>query len=138
MGEAEEVEHGTAVTYSETAKKSVRCNDFPYSELMSRLSARYPRHAYEWPWRCDGIRGRKFPILAEANMCRKCARLICDDCLKLVRSGDERARRFCNPQHEWLHVDAAEQEVAEGQILLGEELISFEDFKDRVRAKWKV
>jgi hypothetical protein len=53
-----------------------------------------------------------------------CSVEICDDCLKLIRSGDERVRNVYNPQHEWLHVDAAEQEVAEGQILLGEELIS--------------
>jgi tetratricopeptide (TPR) repeat protein len=138
LGEAEEAEHNTAVTYSATVNTSVSSDELPYSDLMSRLIASYPYHTYLWPWTCDGHCYREFPIFAEANVCRMCSDEICDDCLKLIRSGDERERRFCNPHHEWLHVDAPEQEVTEGQVLLGKELISFEEFKDRLRAKWKV
>jgi len=138
FGEAGQAEHGTAVTYSETANNSVSYDELPYSNLMSRLSVRYPRGAYFWLWVCDSHCHREFPIFAEVNVCRMCSSEICDDCLELIRSGDERASKSCNPQHEWLHIDASEQEVAEGQVLLGEELISFEEFKDCLRAKWKV
>jgi tetratricopeptide (TPR) repeat protein len=46
IGEAGGAEHDTAVTYPETINTSVSYNELPYSKLISRLSARYPRSTY--------------------------------------------------------------------------------------------
>ena len=122
----------------EGASDGVRRNDFPLSELMSRLAKASPDDLYAWPWGCDGPCGRMFPIYAEANLCRMCLLDICDDCLKLIKNGDQRAKKTCSPNHAWLHVDAPEQEVSKGQILVAGKAIPFEEFKERLRVKWKV
>lgn len=136
--EAEKDDRGNATAVPRAASDSVSHDDFPFSSLMRRFEERYPHDRYRRTWWCDGPCDRAFPIFAEANMCRMCLREICDDCLKLVKSGDERARKTCNPQHTWFHVDAPEQEVEEGQMLVGGEVIPFEEFKERLRVKWKV
>jgi tetratricopeptide (TPR) repeat protein len=137
-GETGETGRDSAVTSPETASSSVSYDEFPDSDLMRRMYARYPCHMYRWPWLCKGPCNRRFPIFAEANMCRMCSVQLCDQCLKLLKSGDKRTRRICNPKHAWLHVDAPEHEVDEDQVLIGEEVISLEEFKERLRVKWKV
>ncbi|ERF68631.1 hypothetical protein EPUS_07192 [Endocarpon pusillum Z07020] len=150
-GEGEKAEHKSSTdediksTHSnessmdqDSAGDGVSRNEFPLSELMSRLAKASPDDLYEWPWCCDGPCGRSFPIYAEANLCRMCLLDICDDCLKLIKGGDPRAKKICSPNHAWLHVDAPEQEVSKGQILIGGKAIPFEEFKERLRVKWKV
>lgn len=122
----------------QSANNGVSRDKFPLSELMSRFAKAWPREEHEWPWECCGPCGRSFPIYAEANLCRVCLSDICDDCLRLIRSGDQRAQRECKSTHSWLHVDAPEQEVAKGQILVGGKAIPFEDFLERLRLQWKV
>lgn len=91
-----------------------------------------------WLWGCDGPCHRSFSILSEANKCRRCLSDICDDCVKLIKSGDEKAKKICSAEHTWLHVGAPELEVEENQILVGGKAIPFEEFKERLRVKWKV
>lgn len=122
----------------DSASDGVSGNEFPLSEFMSRIAKASPEDLYAWPWVCDGPCERSFPIYAEANLCRMCLLDICDDCLKLIKGGDQRGKKICSPNHAWLHVDAPEQEVGEGQILVGGKAIPFEEFKERLRVKWKV
>lgn len=136
--EAEKDDRDEAAAEASTTSDGASHDEFPFSELMRRMQKKYPTDRYRWPWYCDGPCHRRFPIYAEVNLCRMCLKDICDDCMKLIKSGDHRMKWTCNPQHAWLHIDPSEQELVEGQILLGGKMISFEEFKERLRVEWKV
>jgi ribosomal protein S14 len=133
---AKEDNSDEASTDAKVTSDSFSLEKVPLSEYMGRMQEKYPPSLYEWPRTCEGPCGRSFPVYAHVNLCRMCFADICDDCLKLRKSGDRRAEK-CSPKHDWLHVDAPELEAEEGRVFIRGKFISPEEFIERLRANWK-
>ncbi|KAI9675313.1 MAG: hypothetical protein M1817_001216 [Caeruleum heppii] len=103
------------------------------------LRQNYPEDPFTYPWWCDGPCKETFPTYTHGNVCQICLCDLCDDCLKLVKADVARdEEKICHPQHEWFHVDPPGQKVEEGELLVGDEVVTLEEFKERLRREWEV
>ncbi|KAL4940945.1 hypothetical protein BDV06DRAFT_12388 [Aspergillus oleicola] len=89
---------------------------------------------------CDGDCGTKWTYADNFYFCKLCDYIQFDkQCLDKIRDGTLKLG-FCNPEHEMLHVpayDPAERRrVGEGNVKVGEEIISVEEWLQRVRTDW--
>ncbi|CAG8908395.1 unnamed protein product [Penicillium egyptiacum] len=90
---------------------------------------------------CEGCRTR----ITYANniyMCRECDYTHFDEpCYTKLREGTLK-KRICNKDHEMLHVppyDATKrQRLGEGNVLVGEEIISVTEWLQRIKEKWDI
>lgn len=89
--------------------------------------------------KCDGICNREFPNCDSIYFCRYCSDIgFCGDCMRLVKDG-EMPLNVCNRKHEWLFVPPRPQMTKndKSKILVGDVLVDFEDWKNRLRQQWK-
>ena len=89
-------------------------------------------------WKCYGICHRGLPA-AEINICRHCLDCeLCDDCLKLLKSG-KLPINICNAKHhEYLKMKAYEDELPKGQARVDGKLVPLSEWLDGIRKTWGI
>ena len=88
---------------------------------------------------CDNPTCKENSSREDFNICSICpnGRMYCDSCLKRVR---ERSLPFrvCNPSHRYLSLKLPSKRIPEGMMLVGDALITFEEWKENLKRQWKI
>ncbi|KAJ5135669.1 uncharacterized protein N7515_004947 [Penicillium bovifimosum] len=89
---------------------------------------------------CDGQCGTTWTVPDDLYVCRECYDIQFDlPCLNKLREGTLKGR-VCGKDHDMLHIpahDAAERRTTgNGNVLVGEEIVSVSEWLQRIKAKW--
>jgi len=88
---------------------------------------------------CDNPTCKENSLREGFNVCSICldGPMYCDSCLKGIR---ERSLPFrvCDPSHRYLSLKPPSKRIPEGMILVGDALITFEEWKENLKKKWKI
>ena len=106
-------------------------------DIIAAAREAFPEEEFLYPWYCDGPCERQFPSYSYAYVCRYCLCDFCEDCLNVVKN-DTLEIKVCNIRHEWLYVSPPKQTVGENEIIVGDVVMTLEDFKDSLRKEWHV
>lgn len=115
-------------------------NNHPRPPLRSLSSVLPPdSKVTEIAFACDGPCHRFFSTFDGCYSCRYCYNVsFCEACESLRKAGNF-PFRLCDPQHETLLIpDRHGRRVPKGKILIGTELMNFEDFKQKLKRDWNV
>ncbi|KAK4548205.1 hypothetical protein LTR36_010074 [Oleoguttula mirabilis] len=84
---------------------------------------------------CDGICGDDFDNWDGVTWCRYCGWSFCTACLQLVQN-NELPMRICGAHHEFLFVPPLRQKFKKGEVLVGDRVMSAEEWKAGVKQQW--
>jgi tetratricopeptide (TPR) repeat protein len=91
---------------------------------------------------CDGQCGTEWTYADDLYVCRECDYMEFDiGCLNKLREGSLE-NQVCDKDHEMLHVPAYDlehhQKIGQGNVLVGEEIISINDWLQGIKERWGI
>lgn len=84
---------------------------------------------------CDGICGNPFNNWDGVRWCRYCGWCFCEECFQLLQDG-ELPLNICGAHHDFLLVPRLKQKFKEGELLVGDQVMSADEWKAGIKKQW--